>query len=74
MRTIRGKFVGNLRISPARRCKRHALDAFVKPSPAITGRGLREGAALPPVREQASLQKQSPARTAGLFTCEQRRV
>jgi hypothetical protein len=54
--------------------KRHALDAFVKPPPAITGRGLCEGAALPPVRAQASLQKQSPARTAGLFTCEQRPV
>jgi hypothetical protein len=64
-----------------RRCKRHALatrrqgeDAFVTPPPAITGRGLCDGAALPPLARASFVQKQSPARAAGLFTCELRRV
>ena len=61
MRTIRGKFVGNLRISPATlqaACARNPpaprRRLFVAPPPAISGRGLCDGAALPPVREQAS--------------------
>src|SRR5215831_5565569 len=48
-------------------------DVFVTPPPAITGRGRCAGAALPARARASFAQKQSPARAAGLFTCELRR-
>jgi len=80
MRTIRGKFIGNLRISPA------TLQAACARNAPAARRRLRNAAASDhrprPVRRRriatraraSFVQKQSPARAAGLFTCELRRV